>query len=62
MDMWEPYISVKTPYAAEAPEKIAFDKFHVAGHGGRRRPGRRAEHRRLASVDDQRPKGSRIDG
>ena len=34
MDMWEPYIRVTTQYVADAQEKIAFDKFHVAGHLG----------------------------
>ena len=60
MDIWEPYISVTTQYVAEAQKKIAFDKFHVAGHlvDAADRV-RRAEHRRLAGEDDQRLKGSR---
>ena len=60
MDMWEPYIRVTTQYVADAQEKIAFDKFHVAGHlGDAVDRVRRAEHRRLAGEDDQRLKGSR---
>ena len=60
MDMWEPYIRVTTQYVAEAQQKIAFDKFHVAGHLGHAVDRvRRAEHRRLAGADDQRLKGSR---
>ena len=60
MDMWEPYIRVTTQYVADAQEKIAFDKFHVAGHlGDAVDRVRRAEHRRLAGADDQRLKGSR---
>ena len=59
MDMWEPYISVTTQYVPEAQEKIAFDKFHVAGHLGTPLTGSGAEHRRLAGADDQRLKGSR---
>ncbi len=60
MDMWEPYISVTTQCVADAQEKIAFDKFHVAGHlGDAVDRVRRAEHRRLAGADDQRLKGSR---
>ena len=60
MDMWEPYIRVSTQYVADAQEKIAFDKFHVAGHlGDAVDRVRRAEHRRLAGADDQRLKGSR---
>ncbi len=60
MDMWEPYISVSTQYVVEAQKKIAFDKFHVAGHlGDAVDRVRRAEHRRLAAEDDQRLKGSR---
>ena len=59
-DMWEPYIRVTTQYVADAQEKIAFDKFHVAGHlGDAVDRVRRAEHRRLAGADDQRLKGSR---
>ena len=34
MDMWEPYISVTTQYVPDAENKIAFDKFHIAGHLG----------------------------
>ena len=60
MDMWEPYIRVTTQYVPDAQEKIAFDKFHVAGHlGDAVDRVRRAEHRRLAGADDQRLKGSR---
>ena len=59
MDMWEPYIRVSTKYVPQAREKIAFDKFHVAGHlGDAVDRVRRAEHRRLAGADDQRLKGS----
>ena len=60
MDMWEPYIRVSTQYVPEAQEKIAFDKFHGAGHlGDAVDQVRRAEHRRLVGEDDQRLKGSR---
>ena len=42
-------------YVPEAQEKIAFGKFHIAGHlGDAVDRVRRAEHRRLASVPDQR--------
>ena len=34
MDMWEPYISVTTQHVPDAENKIAFDKFHIAGHLG----------------------------
>ena len=34
MDMWEPYISVTTQYVPDAENKIAFDKFHIAGTSG----------------------------
>ena len=48
MDMWEPYISVTTQYVPDAENKIAFDKFHIAGHlGDAVDQVRRAEHRRL---------------
>ena len=60
MDMWEPYVSVTTQYVPEAQEKIAFDKFHVAGHlGDAVDRVRHAEPRRPAGADDQRLKGSR---
>ena len=59
-DMWEPYIRVSTQYVPQAQDKIAFDKFHVAGHlGDAVDRVRRAEHRRLAGAADQRLKGSR---
>ena len=60
MDMWEPYISVTTQYVPDAENKIAFDKFHIAGHlGDAVDQVRRAEHRRLLGEDDERLKGSR---
>ena len=60
MDMWEPYIRVTIQHVPEGQEKIAFDKFHVAGHlGDAVDRVRRAEHRRLVGEDDQRLKGSR---
>ena len=60
MDMWEPYISVTTQYVPDAENKIAFDKFHIAGHlGDAVDQVRRPEHRRLLGEDDERLKGSR---
>ena len=50
----------ETQYVADAQEKIAFGKFHVAGHlGDAVDRVRRAGQRRLAGADDQRLKGSR---
>ena len=61
--MWEPYISVTTQYVPDAENKIAFDKFHIAGHlGDAVDQVRRAEHRRLLGEDDERLKGAAISG
>ena len=60
MDMWEPYIRVTGEYVPDAHTKIAFDKFHVAKHlGDAVDRVRRAEHRKLSRIGDDRLKGTR---
>lgn len=60
MDMWSPYISSTAEHVPDAARKIAFDKFHVAGHLGKAVDQvRRGEHRALLESGDDSLKGSR---
>jgi transposase len=60
MDMWRPFISSVSEHVPDADRKIAFDKFHVAGHLGEAVDRvRRGEHRDLLETGDDSLKGSR---
>lgn len=60
MDMWGPFISSVSEHVPDADRKIAFDKFHVAGHlGDAVDRVRRGEHRALLQNGDDSLKGSR---
>lgn len=62
MDMWGPYISATERMVPDGAGKIAFDKFHVAGHlGNAVDKVRRAEHRELSRRGDERLKGTKHD-
>lgn len=62
MDMWGPYIAATEKVVPDGASKIAFDKFHVAGHLGKAVDQvRRGEHRELSARGDQRLKGTRHD-
>ena len=62
MDMHGPYIRSTEDHIPGASEKIAFDKFHVAGHlGDAVDKVRRAEHKELMSWGDDTLKGTRYD-
>jgi len=62
MDMWGPYISATTNAVPDGAAKIAFDKFHVAGHlGDALDKVRSAEHRELVERGDKRLSGTRHD-
>ncbi len=61
MDMHEPYIKAVAEALPNGESKVAFDKFHVAGHlGDAVNKVRREEHERLQAVGDQRLKGTRF--
>lgn len=54
MDMWGPYIAATREAVPEAESKIAFDKFHVAGHLGKAVDRVRAEENRsLRAAGDE---------
>jgi transposase len=60
MDMWGPFISSASEHVPDADRKIAFDKFHVAGHLGEAVDRvRRREHKALLELGDDSLKGSR---
>ncbi len=60
MDMWRPFISSVCEHVPDADRKIAFDKFHVAGHLGEAVDRvRRGEHRALLESGNDSLKGSR---
>ncbi|MGE3173834.1 MAG: ISL3 family transposase [Planctomycetota bacterium] len=60
MDMWSPFISSASEHVPDADRKIAFDKFHVAGHLGEAVDRvRRHEHKALLALGDDSLKGSR---
>ncbi len=60
MDMWPAYIASTKQYIPGAETKIAFDKFHIAQHLSRAVDKiRRQEHKALASLGDERLKGSK---
>ncbi len=60
MDMWRPFINSVSEHVPGADRKIAFDKFHVAGHlGDAVDRVRRGEHRALLESGDDSLKGSR---
>ncbi|MEZ4227500.1 MAG: ISL3 family transposase [Polyangiaceae bacterium] len=60
MDMWGPFISSASKHVPDAGRKIAFDKFHVAGHLGEAVDRvRRREHKALLELGDDSLKGSR---
>lgn len=57
MDMWPAYINAVTKHVANASEKIAFDKFHIARYlSDAVDMVRKQEHRELLSRDDDRLK------
>ncbi len=60
MDMHRPYISAALAHLENGPERVAFDKYHVASLLGRAVDlVRRAEHRKLYSEGDDRLKQTR---
>jgi transposase len=60
MDMWEPYVQSTRAHLPEADTKIVFDKFHVVKHlHDAVDQVRRAEHRLLKRVGDDRLTGSK---
>ena len=61
MDMHEPYIRAVAEALPDGERKVAFDKFHVAGHlGDAVNKVRREEHQKLQAAGDQRLKGTRF--
>jgi transposase len=61
MDMHEPYILAVAEALPDGANKVAFDKFHVAGHlGDAVNKVRREEHEMLQAAGDQRLKGTRF--
>jgi transposase len=55
MDMWDAYIKATRAHLPGADQKICFDKFHVASYlGAAVDKTRRAEHRHLKSIGDDR--------
>lgn len=61
MDMHEPYVLAVAEALPDGASKVAFDKFHVAGHlGDAVNKVRREEHEMLQAVGDQRLKGTRF--
>ncbi len=61
MDMWGPFISSASEHVPDADRKIAFDKFHVAGHLGEAVDRvRRREHKTLSELGNDSLKGSRF--
>ena len=60
MDMWEPYIQSTLAHVDDAPAKIVFDKFHIAKHlHDAVDKVRKAEHRALKQVKDDRLTGTK---
>lgn len=60
MDMWEPYVRSTLAHLDDAPAKIVFDKFHVAKHlHDAVDQVRKAEHRTLQQVKDDRLTGTK---
>ena len=60
MDMWGPFITSTIEHVPGAERKVAFDKFHVAGHLGEAVDRvRRREHKLLLEAGDGSLKGSR---
>lgn len=60
MDMWPAYIKATRDALADADDKIAFDRFHVAQYLGKAVDQvRRQEHRQLMRQGDDRMKGSK---
>ncbi len=60
MHMWGPFISSALEHVPDADRKIAFDKFHVAGHLGEAVDRvRRREHKALLNLDNDSLKGWR---
>ena len=60
MDMWGPYIEATMALVPGAADKIAFDKFHVAGHLGEAVDRvRRRENKELRAEGDERLKGTK---
>lgn len=60
MDMWKPYVSSTLEHVPEAADKIVFDKFHIVAHLKKAVDDvRKAEHRRLKVLGDERLKGTK---
>ena len=60
MDMWPAYIKATRAAIADADQKIAFDRFHVAQYLGKGVDQvRRDEHRQLVKAGDQQLKGTK---
>lgn len=60
MDMWEPYVSSTLEHMPRAEEKIVFDRFHIMKHmNDALNDVRKAEHRALKTLGDERLKGTR---
>jgi len=60
MDMWEAYLNSIRAHLPDANDKVVFDKFHIAQHLTEAVDlVRRAEHKSLQAVGDDRLKGTR---
>lgn len=60
MDMWQPYVASTVEHVPDAEAKIVFDRFHIMQHMNRAvNDVRKAEHRALAKLVDERLKGTR---
>lgn len=61
MDMWDAYITATRRHVPDADSKICFDKYHVASYLSHAvDTTRRAEHKRLIGVGDERLKKTRF--
>ena len=60
MDMWDSYIAATRACVADADKKIVFDRFHAPTHVTKAVDKvRRGEHKALATIGDQRLKGTK---